>query len=78
MQRHRLATRPHRCARRHGRKARGGARTGEGVDHAGGRVLALIEGRGGPFADDWSGWRPDPGWPDPVLHAGALTLPAAS
>lgn len=46
------------------------------IEHTRGQVLALIEGRSGPFAADWSGWRPDPAWPDPVLPANALTLPA--
>lgn len=37
------------------------------VDAARQQVLALIESRRGPFADDWSSWRRDPAWPPPVL-----------
>jgi hypothetical protein len=37
------------------------------VDVARQQVLALIEGRQGPFAEDWSSWRRDHNWPLPVL-----------
>lgn len=47
------------------------------VDDARQQVLALIESRPGPFAQDLSAWRPDPRWPAPALPADALTVPAA-
>ena len=47
------------------------------VDEARQQVLALIESRHGPFAQDLSAWRHDPGWVTPVLPADALTLPTA-
>jgi hypothetical protein len=31
------------------------------------RVIAAVETRAWPFAQDWSSWRPDPNWPVPVL-----------
>lgn len=31
------------------------------------RAVTLVESRGGPFAQDWPSWRPDPGWPLPVM-----------
>jgi len=48
-----------------------------GVDEARQHVLALIESRQGPFAQDLSSWRHDPGWAAPVLPADALTVPPA-
>jgi hypothetical protein len=35
------------------------------------RAVALVERRGGPFAEDWPSWRPDPAWPLPALPAPA-------
>jgi hypothetical protein len=40
------------------------------VEAAREQVIALIESRQGPFADDWSAWRRDPAWPIPQLPAG--------
>ena len=37
------------------------------VDVARQQALALIEGRQGPFAEDWSSWRRDHNWRLPVL-----------
>jgi hypothetical protein len=37
------------------------------VEEARGEVMALVAERRGPFAEDWSRWRPDPGWPLPEL-----------
>jgi predicted RNA-binding protein associated with RNAse of E/G family len=34
------------------------------------RVIAAIESRSWPFCEDWSRWRPDVGWPVPVLPDG--------
>ena len=39
-------------------------------------AVAMIEARQGPFAADWSAFRPDPAWATPVLPAGALLVPA--
>ncbi len=46
------------------------------VDEARQAVLALVLARRGPFAQGWPDWRPDPGWPVPVLPPQALTVPA--
>jgi protein associated with RNAse G/E len=40
------------------------------------RALALIESRGGPFAQDWSDWRVQPDWPLPTLPHDALEVPS--
>jgi hypothetical protein len=32
------------------------------------RAVALVERRGGPFAEEWPSWRPDPAWPLPSLN----------
>lgn len=40
-------------------------------------VIAAIESRGAPFTDGWEQWRPDPGWPTPVLPANWNSEPAA-
>jgi protein associated with RNAse G/E len=37
------------------------------VEAARQRVMALVESRQGPFAEDWSSWRRDPSWPLPTL-----------
>jgi len=37
------------------------------VDAARQQVVALIQSRQGPFAEDWSTWRRDSAWPVPVL-----------
>ncbi len=47
------------------------------VDEARQQVLALIESRQGPFAQDLSAWRPDPRWATPVLPNDALTVPTS-
>ncbi len=31
------------------------------------RLIAAIEARAHPFDGSWASWRPDPGWPHPVL-----------
>jgi len=46
------------------------------VDAARQQVLALIQGRQGPFARDWSGWQRDPGWPTPALPPGTMDTQA--
>jgi len=46
------------------------------IDAAREEVVALIESRHGPFAEDWSAWRPSPSWPMPVLPPNALSVPA--
>jgi hypothetical protein len=55
------------------------------VDEARQAVLALVQARQGPFAQDGQDgpdeqdgkdWRPDPAWPRPVLPPQALTVPA--
>nr|WP_274913566.1 DUF402 domain-containing protein [Streptomyces sp. WZ-12] len=38
-----------------------------GVSSAGRAAVAQIEAWGGPFADHWEDWRPDPAWEVPVL-----------
>ncbi|HEX3590268.1 MAG TPA: DUF402 domain-containing protein [Pseudonocardiaceae bacterium] len=43
------------------------------VDHARERVLGLLAAAEGPFAEDWSGFRPEPHWPLPVLPPDSLT-----
>ena len=43
------------------------------VDDARHEVVALIESRQGPFAEDWSAWRPGRSWPTPVLPPKALS-----
>ena len=40
------------------------------VDTARQQVIALIESRQGPFADNWSSWKRDPAWPAPALPPG--------
>jgi len=40
------------------------------IEQARERAAALVETRGGPFAEDWSSWRADPAWPIPVLPHG--------
>lgn len=45
------------------------------VRDAGERDVALVEAGQGPFAQDWSGWRPDPEWPLPALPVDALDAP---
>jgi len=40
------------------------------------RALALIESKGGPFAQDWSDWRVQPDWPLPTLPPDALDVPS--
>ncbi len=40
------------------------------VETARQQVLALVDARHGPFAEDWSSWRRDPGCPLPVLPWG--------
>jgi hypothetical protein len=37
------------------------------VREQGRRAVATLEARAWPFDRDWSGWRPDPGWPRPEL-----------
>jgi protein associated with RNAse G/E len=44
------------------------------VEQARDQVLALIESGTGPFAHDWSAFRRDPAWPDPLLPPDALTI----
>jgi protein associated with RNAse G/E len=44
----------------------------QSVDAAREQVISLIESRQGPFADDYSSWRPDPAWPTPVLPIDAV------
>jgi protein associated with RNAse G/E len=44
------------------------------VDSARQQVVALIESRRGPFADDKSMWQRDPTWPTPALPEDVLTL----
>jgi hypothetical protein len=39
------------------------------------QVVALIEAGQGPFAQDWSSWRPDLEWPLPALPADVLDVP---
>jgi len=46
------------------------------VEAARQHVLALIGGREGPFAQDWSRWRRDPRWPAPHPPPGAMDAPA--
>jgi hypothetical protein len=46
------------------------------VDEARQAVLALVQARQGPFASEWTDWRPDPGWPLPALPPDALIVPA--
>ncbi|GLW29127.1 DUF402 domain-containing protein [Actinoplanes regularis] len=41
------------------------------------RAVHLVETRGGPLAQDWSTWRPDSGWPTPVLPSGVKDAGAA-
>jgi protein associated with RNAse G/E len=41
------------------------------------QVLSLLAGRTGPFAYDWTAWRRDARWPDPVLPATALSAEGA-
>jgi protein associated with RNAse G/E len=43
------------------------------IDIARDEVVALVEARKGPFAEDWSTWRPEPDWPLPTLPADALS-----
>jgi hypothetical protein len=43
------------------------------IDAAREQVVALVEAREGPFADDWSTWRPEPDWPLPTLPPDALS-----
>jgi hypothetical protein len=43
------------------------------VEYARQRAVALIETRGGPFAQDWSTWQVPGHWPTPKLPPGALT-----
>jgi hypothetical protein len=40
-----------------------------GVRAEGERVAAAIERWESPFGDGWERWRPEPGWPAPVLPA---------
>jgi Protein of unknown function (DUF402) len=46
------------------------------VEQAREQVVALIERRQGPFAEDagWADWRSDPAWPTPVLPADVLAV----
>jgi hypothetical protein len=37
------------------------------LDAARQQVIALIESRHGPFAEDWSSWSRNPTWPSPLL-----------
>jgi hypothetical protein len=39
----------------------------EEVRREGERAVAAVEARAWPFDRDWSGWRPDPSWPEPRL-----------
>ena len=41
----------------------------EAVREEGHRAVTTLEARTWPFDRDWSGWRPDPGWPKPELPA---------
>jgi hypothetical protein len=36
-------------------------------------AIDLLERGAGPFAEDWSQWRPEPEWELPTLPRGALT-----
>lgn len=38
------------------------------------QVVALVEARQGPFAEDWTSWRRDPTWPLPALPTNALVV----
>jgi protein associated with RNAse G/E len=46
------------------------------VDEARQAVVELARARRGPFAQNSTDWRPDPGWAPPVLPPQALTVPA--
>jgi Protein of unknown function (DUF402) len=46
------------------------------IDDARQEVMALIESREGPFAEDWSAWQPSRSWRAPRLPADALSVPA--
>jgi protein associated with RNAse G/E len=48
------------------------------VDEGRQQVMALLEDRHGPFAEDWSGWSVAVDWPKPVLPPGVLEIPAGS
>jgi hypothetical protein len=39
------------------------------------RAVAHVVDRRPPFDRDWSGWRPDPSWTEPVLPSEATTPP---
>jgi uncharacterized protein len=39
----------------------------EAVREDGHRAVRTLEARDWPFDRDWSGWRPDPAWPAPIL-----------
>jgi protein associated with RNAse G/E len=41
-------------------------------------VLSLVQTAEGPFAHDWSDWRPSRAWPVPTLPEDCLTEPAES
>ena len=43
----------------------------DGLYQEGARATAAIDARAWPFDRDWSGWRPDPHWPEPALVAEA-------
>lgn len=44
------------------------------IDQARERAVALIESRGGPFAEAWPSWQPDPAWPLPAIPQGTRPL----
>lgn len=48
------------------------------VDEARQRVMALIEDRKGPFAEDWSGWSVEADWTQPVLPPELMEVPIES
>src|SRR5208283_5535168 len=45
------------------------------VEDARQQVVAMVEGRQGPFAEDWSGCHRDPAWPTPALPPDVLNVP---